>query len=562
MTISTAIRNLPEPPHRRGRRRWIYGGLGLTLGVLLAVAGYSSSTATPLMLGVSLVVLALVPVARLLGVSERVAFTIAGLLVVALWMLPWRAWEAVFGELSMDYGTWIVAGLMIVIGIVWVIVYNAPALLRLGMAVGARVRGLAPVVRISMAYPLAARFRTGTTLAMFTLVVFTLVTGAASSGSFNSALDRPELFGGGFDVRSSVSGGATIDDVEAALARTPGARPQDYRVVGSQSVLAVDATQTGADRPAETYVARGLDDAFLGQTTFGLGAIARGYSSDQEVWDAVRERPGLAIVDSYIVPRRDGFMMAPGLPDFRLSGFYYEDGDGFEPIPVQVQDPQTGKKLRLTVVGILEETAPWEMVGLSTSQRTLETAFRGRVDPTIHYFALAPGVDEKEAAARLEQTFLANGMEAESVTQAAHDYTAGARTFNRLIMGFMGLGLLVGVAALGVISARSVVERRQHIGVLRAIGFRRGMVQAVFLLESSFVALTSIVVGTGLGLLLAYNIVDDTRRQPSWSELTLIVPWGTLAVVFGVVYAVALLTTLAPAVRASRAYPAEALRYQ
>ena len=54
----------------------------------------------------------------------------------------------------------------------------------------------------------------------------------------------------------------------------------------------------------------------------------------------------------------------------------------------------------------------------------------------------------------------------------------------------MGLGLIVGVAALGVISARAVVERRQQIGVLRAIGFRRRMVQAAFLLESSFVALT------------------------------------------------------------------------
>ena len=59
----------------------------------------------------------------------------------------------------------------------------------------------------------------------------------------------------------------------------------------------------------------------------------------------------------------------------------------------------------------------------------------------------------------------------------------------------MMLGLVVGVAALGVISARAVVERRQQIGVLRAIGFRRGMVQAVFLIESSFIALTSIVVG-------------------------------------------------------------------
>jgi putative ABC transport system permease protein len=562
MTISSAIRNLPDPPSRRGRRRWLLAGLGLALGLLLALSGYAGGSATPLMTGVSLVILGLVPVARLLHVPDRLAFTGAGLLLVVIWMLPWRAWEAVFGDLAMDFSTWIVSGLMVVIGAVWVIVYNADVILAGAMALLGRFRRLAPVLRISMAYPLAARFRTGTTLAMFTLVVFTLVTGSASSGSFNTAMNDPEKFGGGFDVRAAVSGGAPISNVRGALAATPGARPQDYRVIAGQSVLAVDATQTGAARPAEAYVTRGLDDAFLEHTDFGMAAVARGYASAREVWDAVRTRPGLAVVDSLIVPHRDNFGFAAGLPDFRLSGFYLDDGDGFEPIPVVIRDPQTERKLRMTVIGVLEETAPLEMIGLSTSQRTLDGTFRGRVDPTIYYVALAPGVDARAAAGRLERTFLANGLEAESIEQVTEDVTAGSRTLNRLIMGFMGLGLLVGVAALGVISARSVVERRQQIGVLRAIGFRRGMVQATFLLESSFIALTSIVVGTSLGLLLAYNIVDDTQRQPSWSDLTLVVPWGTLALVFGVVYAVALLTTLAPAVRASRVYPAEALRYQ
>ena len=142
------------------------------------------------------------------------------------------------------------------------------------------------------------------------------------------------------------------------------------------------------------------------------------------------------------------------------------------------------------------------------------------------------------------------------------DAVAASLTFNRLIQGFMGLGLVVGVAALGVISARAVVERRQQIGVMRAIGFRRRMVQAAFLLESSFVALTAILVGTALGLLLAWNIIRDTRSQPSWENLELVVPWLNLGVIFLVVYAVALAATLAPAVRASKIRPAEALRYQ
>jgi ABC-type antimicrobial peptide transport system permease subunit len=44
--------------------------------------------------------------------------------------------------------------------------------------------------------------------------------------------------------------------------------------------------------------------------------------------------------------------------------------------------------------------------------------------------------------------------------------------------------------------------------------------------------------------------------------MSFVVPWGTLAIIFSAVYLVALLTTFIPALRASRIYPAEALRYQ
>lgn len=74
-----------------------------------------------------------------------------------------------------------------------------------------------------------------------------------------------------------------------------------------------------------------------------------------------------------------------------------------------------------------------------------------------------------------------------------------------------------------------------------------------FLLESSFVALTSIVVGTLLGLAVAYNVVADAKRAPSWENMTFHVPWLTLAGIFLLVYGVVLATTLAPA-RPGRAF--------
>jgi putative ABC transport system permease protein len=562
MTISTAIRNLPEPPGRLGRRQLVVATLFVLFGALLAVAGATGSNATPLMLGCSLVLVGLVPIARRLGVGDRLANTVAGLAVVVLWMLPWSTWEWVFGPLTMDFTTWIVAGLMVVVGSVWTIVYNADLLL--GAVTGAlgRIRALAPVLRISMAYPLKGRFRTGTTLAMFTLVVFTLVTGSTTNGSFRAAFSSVEQLGGGFDIRSGTGSAAPVDDMRAAIRGAPGLRAADYPAVGSQSLLAVDARQLTAARPPETYVVRGLDDGFLARTTFELGAVARGYADAPAVWRALRTRSGLAVVDSLIVPRRGKFGFNPAPADFALTGFYVDEGKPFAPIPVEVVDKQTGRRTTVTVIGVLADTHPLEMVGISTSQRTLDAAFPGRARPTVHYFDVAPGVDPVAAATRLESAFLASGLEAEAISDVVEENDAAGRTFSRLIQAFMGLGLIVGVAALAVISARAVVERRQQIGVLRAIGFRRGMVQAVFLLESSFVALTAIAVGTALGLLLAWNIVRDSRSLASWQHLELVVPWANLLLVFGVVYAVALAATLAPALRASRIRPAEALRYE
>jgi ABC-type lipoprotein release transport system permease subunit len=56
--------------------------------------------------------------------------------------------------------------------------------------------------------------------------------------------------------------------------------------------------------------------------------------------------------------------------------------------------------------------------------------------------------------------------------------------------------------------------------------------------------------------------VRDSRQQPSWENLSLVVPRLNLAIIFAVVYAAALLATLAPALRAARIRPAEALRYE
>ncbi len=557
MNIVTAIRNLPEPTAKKaGRRRWLLGALAVGFGGFLAALGVGQRDAIVLGLGVSAILLGAVPLARAAGVRDRVARTAGGLALVAWFVLPVSQW--IFGDLKSNFSILILSGIMIVVGSTWTIMYNADVLLGgLSRSLG-RFLPLAPILKMAVAYPLRSVFRTGIALAMFTLVVFTLVVGAITTVSFQNGFNDVEEFGGGFDVRATSSPVSPIGDMEAALAQA-GFDSTDFTVVSSQSFLPVDARQEGYD--FASYPVRGLDQAFLENTTYRLAARARGFASDGEVWRALDKRDGLAVVDPSVAPRRANFVGFAPLQDFKLHGFYLED-EAFTPVPVDVRDPQTGKELRLTIVGILSDTVPYSMAGISTSQRTLAAAFGDRVQPTVHLFTLRDGVDAEATASALERKFLAHGLEADANAKLLADAVGANTTFTRLVQGFMGLGLIVGVAALGVISARSVVERRQQIGVLRALGFRRRMVQLSFMLESSFIALTSIIVGTGLGLAVAFNVINDSKRQPSWENMSFDVPWLNLGVIFLAVYLTALATTFAPALRASRVYPAEALRYE
>jgi putative ABC transport system permease protein len=559
MNIVTAIRDLPEPPVRKNRkRRSVAAAAGIVLGVVIAASGASSKAAVPFNLGLSIVVLSLVPLARIFGVPDRLARTVAGLGLVVWFVLPTTRW--LLGQTKSDFSIFILSGLMIVIGASWTIMYNADALLGVLSATLGRNRRLAPVLKMSMAYPLRSLFRTGVTFAMFTLVVFTLVVGATTTGAFTGAFNNLKAYGGGFDIRATTAPASPIPDMRRALQHAPGINPADFQVVSSQSFLPVRARQVGPAHAGADYIVRGLDQAFLEHTTYGMASTASGYGSAAAVWNAIRLHPGLAVIDASLAPRRTKFGFAP-VPKLKLTGFYLEDKQ-FAPIQIDTRDPQSGRSVRLKVIGVLSETAPLEMAGISTSQATLTPMFGDRVRPTVQLFALTPGVSAAATAKALESAFLANGMHADALSKLLSDAVGANRTFTLLVEGFMGLGLIVGVAALGVISARAVVERRQQIGVLRAIGFRRRMVQLSFLLESSFIAMSSIVIGTVLGLAVAYNFIHDAQQQPSWSSMTFNPPWLALAIIFTAVYGIALATTYAPSVRASRVYPAEALRYQ
>ena len=496
LNIVSAIRNTPEPVARRSRkRRWILGTLAVLVGILLTLSGLSSAGAVPFMLGISLVVVGAVPLARGVGLSERIVFTAAGLLLVdpmAAAVLNGgdpRRQGADVGLRRLDPGR---------------------DLRRARLGLDADVQRRPPARRsdrdrrtdprphadpedgdcLSAQEPVPDRGHAGDVHPRRV---------HDGGGRRDLGLVRPRDEQPGAvrrRVRRPRPGGAHEPDRRdgGRDSPRPGPRPGPFTVVSEQSFLAAEARQIGYDDGFADYGLRGLDEPFLRSTTYGFSAMARGYESADEIWRALADEPGLAVVDAIVAPRRDDWSAGAVLPDFKLQGFVLEDGV-FDPLTIATRDPQTGKKLQLTVIGILAETVPFAMQGISTSQETLAGAYGDRVQPTAYYYALAEGADPRAVAPELESAFVANGLEADALEELLEDSIAVQWTFNRLIQGFMGLGLIVGIAALGVISARAVVERRQQIGILRALGFRRRMIQVSFLIESSFIALTAIVVG-------------------------------------------------------------------
>ena len=194
------------------------------------------------------------------------------------------------------------------------------------------------------------------------------------------------------------------------------------------------------------------------------------------------------------------------------------------------------------------------------SRRGLDEAIPFRIPTTTYRFKAAEGVDVALLSKGLESAFRENGMESDVLSDLVDEIAAANRAFNYLFTSFMGLGLLVGIASLGVVSLRAVVERRQQIGVLRAIGYRRMMVQLSFLTESSFVVLMGTAIGVGLGTVISYNIVKDI--QEDIAAVRFAIPWLQIGIIVTIAYVFSLATTFLPARQASRIYPAEALRYE
>ena len=128
---------------------------------------------------------------------------------------------------------------------------------------------------------------------------------------------------------------------------------------------------------------------------------------------------------------------------------------------------------------------------------------------------------------------------------------------NTLIRLFVGLSVAFGIAAVLVVS---VIQRSKEIGILRAMGTRRGQILRIFLLQGAVLGFLGSLVGSslGAGALLAWHayarLPDGTEFFPIAFEPTLFLSATLVATFTGIAAAAA------PALRAANLDPVEAIR--
>jgi ABC-type antimicrobial peptide transport system permease subunit len=94
------------------------------------------------------------------------------------------------------------------------------------------------------------------------------------------------------------------------------------------------------------------------------------------------------------------------------------------------------------------------------------------------------------------------------------------------------LGLLLGTFGLAAVQMRSVLERRQELGLMRAVGFGRDKLSWMVLMENAWLLFIGMSVGIAAALF---------TTVPHWFVGTASVPWLALAAMFAGIVAVGLI---------------------
>jgi putative ABC transport system permease protein len=172
---------------------------------------------------------------------------------------------------------------------------------------------------------------------------------------------------------------------------------------------------------------------------------------------------------------------------------------------------------------------------------------------------VAPGTDAKAASKTIEEQLLNNHGGEEDFTVLQPQDTIGIadsllRVVTLLTSAIAAISLLVGGIGIMNIMLVSVTERTREIGIRKAVGATNMQIMRQFLIE----ALLMSIVGGLVGSLLAYG---GAFVIATLFDFAPVITPEIIGIAVGIAVTVGVLFGIAPAIKASRKDPIEALRF-
>lgn len=149
------------------------------------------------------------------------------------------------------------------------------------------------------------------------------------------------------------------------------------------------------------------------------------------------------------------------------------------------------------------------------------------IEPRQAATAVQPG----QLAAVLEDRLSDYGFATEDATQRLAGFLAVQNTYLSTFQSLGALGLLLGVVGVAVVQLRNLAERRGEVALLRAQGFNASRLRGLVLRENLILLLGGLVIG---------SVCASLALLPQTLSVDASLPWGTSAVLLGVIAAVGL----------------------
>ncbi len=213
----------------------------------------------------------------------------------------------------------------------------------------------------------------------------------------------------------------------------------------------------------------------------------------------------------------------------------------------------SGKQFKVATVlkptGASEDKAI--IAELSESQKILNK--EGKIS-MVEIAAFCQGCPISEMTLQIAEKF-PNGK-VTAMKQAVMSKMQSIELFKSFSLGVSILVVFIGSLLVLVTMMGSVNERTREIGIFRAIGFRRGHVMQIILLEALLLGIIGGIIGFVLGNMVAYGIIPIVMKGGAFAGINSSL--GIISILMAV--GLSLLASLYPAYKASNMDPSEALR--